>query len=126
MHTGRCECGRITYKVNSQIEPPAACHCSQCRRTSGHYWAAGSVPEKDVEISGDTLRWYVSSDIAKRGFCGNCGSSLFFKFNDSDKLDVGLGTLDSPTGLRLIRHIYAPDKGDYYDIADGLPQFETH
>lgn len=126
MLTGRCECGSITYTVSGTIAPPSACHCSQCRRISGHYWAAGSALERDVKISGDTLRWYVSSDIAKRGFCSTCGSSLFFKFNDSDQLDIGVGTLDQPTGLKLHRHIFVADKGDYYEIADGLPQFNEH
>ena len=31
------------------------------------------------------------------------------------------GTLDRPTELDAVAHIYADSKSDYYTIADGLP-----
>jgi hypothetical protein len=33
-----------------------------------------------------------------------------------------MGAFDAPTGTKLEMHIFVADKGDYYDIADGLPQ----
>ena len=65
-----------------------------------------------------------ASDIAKRGFCPTCGCFLFWKHNDEDKMSFSLGMIDGPTSLRLQRHIFVADKGDYYDIADGLPQHD--
>jgi hypothetical protein len=35
-----------------------------------------------------------------------------------------MGAFDDPTGTRLHMHIFTAEKGDYYDIADGLPQHE--
>ena len=32
------------------------------------------------------------------------------------------GTLDAPTGLSMAGHVFVSDAGDYYAIADGLPQ----
>ncbi|WP_298947197.1 GFA family protein [uncultured Paracoccus sp.] len=98
----------------------ARCHCEQCRRWSGDTWAAVSVA--NVEISGDAPRWYRSSEQAERGFCAVCGSSLFWRTIGSNRLDVALGCLDTPTGITLERHIFTAFKGDYYRIADGLPQ----
>ena len=37
---------------------------------------------------------------------------------------VALGAFDGPTGTKIKFHIFVADKGDYYDIADGLPQNE--
>jgi hypothetical protein len=31
-----------------------------------------------------------------------------------------------PTGLALASHIFVDDKSDYYEIDDGLPQFEGY
>ena len=73
----------------------------------------------------DSLRWYAASDTAKRGFCATCGSFLFWKHKGEDKISVAMGSLDAPTKVQLARHIFIASKGDYYQIADGLPQLET-
>lgn len=118
--TGHCLCGEIrfhgTYDAGHGLK---ACHCSQCRRWSGHYWTA--ILPRSLTIEGQP-RWYRASDSARRGFCGTCGSSLFWQHDGSDVIDVAAGAIDSPTGLQLLGHIFVADKGDYYDIADGLPQ----
>lgn len=118
--TGHCLCGKIRFHgIYDGGNDLKACHCSQCRRWSGHYWAA--ILPKSMTIEG-TPKWYRASDFARRGFCGDCGSSLFWQRDGSDIIDVAAGALDSPTGLRLQGHIFTADKGDYYQIADGLPQ----
>lgn len=118
--TGHCLCGKIrfdgTYDAGHDLK---ACHCSQCRRWSGHYWA--SIDPQSLTIKG-VPKWYRASDVARRGFCGECGSSLFWQRDGSDIIEVAAGAIDSPTGLTLQGHIFVADKGDYYPIADGLPQ----
>ncbi len=121
MLKGSCLCGKVTFTATGALRDPAACHCSQCRKQSGHYWAAVSVASRDFHMKGP-VRWYEASDTAKRGFCPNCGSFLFWKGNDEDEIGVALGALVAPTGLRLERHIFVEDKGEYYDIADNVPQ----
>jgi len=123
MHHGSCLCGAVRFEITGPMRPVVACHCSQCRRTSGHVWAATSVPDKALRlIRADGLRWYRSSDRARRGFCAICGASLFWKPDGEDRTAIAAGALDQPTGLRLDRHIFTADKGDYYDIADDLPR----
>ena len=123
MLTGSCLCGAIRFEATSINSDPDACHCSQCRNQSGHVWASVGVLHEALTISGeDSLRWYAASAKARRGFCGTCGSFLFWEPSHKDYVTVALGACDSPTGLKLAKHIYVADKGDYYDIGDGLPQ----
>lgn len=123
MLNGSCLCGGVTFSATGTARDPAACHCSQCRKQSGHYWAAVNVPMGGFDVQGD-VRWYNASQAAKRGFCPTCGSFLFWKGHDEDEMGVALGALDGPTGLRLHRHIFTEDKGDYYDITDNVRQEE--
>lgn len=118
--SGSCLCGQVRFTVIDPMRPVIACHCQQCRKTSGHYVAAAPAPRDGVRVEGD-VTWYPSSSIARRGFCATCGSSLFWD-GPGTYLSIHAGTLDGPTGLYLAGHIYCTDKGDYYDIADGQPQ----
>ena len=122
MKTGSCLCGAVRYQVSGAMRPVIACHCVQCRKSSGHHVAATSAPRDSVAIEGE-VTWYASSDEARRGFCGTCGSQLFWD-GPGQNLSIFAGTLDNPTGLTLAGHIFCADKGDYYDIADGTPQAE--
>jgi hypothetical protein len=101
------------------------CHCSQCRKQSGHFYAATNVSDDALSIEGaDRLTWYAASPHAKRGFCSTCGSALFWKLNGSNETSVMAGAFELPSGLRGEAHIFVGDKADYYDIADGLPQYQ--
>ncbi|MEL6689818.1 MAG: GFA family protein [Pseudomonadota bacterium] len=120
MHEGGCLCGAVRYRVRGDLRPVIACHCEQCRRTSGNYVTATSCARDAIEITGD-LTWYTSSESARRAFCPNCGSQLFWDGPDAH-LSIMAGTLDDATGLNIEGHIFCADKGAYYEITDGLPQ----
>lgn len=117
---GGCNCGQLRYRVNGPLRPVIACHCQQCRKASGHFVAATSALRADIEIEG-VVTWYQSSAQAKRGFCATCGSNLFW---DGPGLNMSIhaGTLDGPTGLAIVGHIFCADKGDYYTLSDALPK----
>lgn len=124
-HKGSCLCGAVTFELLGEMRPVVGCHCSQCRKTSGHFWAASQVPTENVRLTKeDGLKWYRSSDWARRGFCAECGSSLFWQMDGEGATSVGAGTLDGASGLQIDRHICVADKGDYYEIGDGRPQLE--
>lgn len=124
MLKGSCLCGKVTFTATETARDPAACHCTLCRKQSGHYWAAVNVWMRDFHMNG-SVRWYEATDSARRGFCPNCGSFLFWKSHAEDEIGVALGALDGPTGLWLERHIFTADKGDYYDIADNIEVQQT-
>ncbi len=124
-HRGSCLCGAVRFAVDGELAPGDACHCAQCRRWSGHVWASTNIPRDRLTVQGlDRVRWFQSSDRIRRGFCSTCGSVLFWDAPDKDWTSVALGAFDTPTGARLEMHIFVGEKGDYYDIADGLPQNE--
>ena len=123
MHHGSCLCGAISFEVAGELPPPDACHCSQCRRQSGHYWASTDVARDALEIRGaEHLTWHSSSERVRRGFCAICGSALFWDPIGRATIAIAMGAFAAPTGTRLVKHIFVADKGDYYEIADGLPQ----
>lgn len=119
---GSCNCGSVTWEVQGEMRPIVACHCSQCRKQSGLYFAATAAEDKDLTINGDVLKWYKASPDASRGFCGTCGSSLFWKHDEEDFTSILAGSIDGVSGLEIARHIYVGDKPDWYDITDGKPQ----
>jgi hypothetical protein len=123
MHTGSCLCKAITYQVDGDLPPPDACHCTQCRKQSGHFWASTDVPKAALTIKGaENVGWYQASEKVRRGFCQTCGSYLFWDPVQRDKIAIAMGSFDTPTNTYLGHHIFVADKGDYYEIADGLPQ----
>lgn len=126
MHKGSCLCGAVTFEVAGDLTHPTACHCTRCRKHHGHFEAGTEVDKSALTINGeDNVTWYRSSEKVRRGFCRVCGSSLFFDPVFRDWIGISMGAFDGPSGVRLERHIFVADKGDYYDIADGLPQNET-
>jgi len=125
VHKGACLCGAVKFEVAAALRPPDACHCSQCRKQSGHFWASTDVQRKDLTVTGsEHVSWFRSSERIRRGFCSVCGSCLFWEPIEGDTIGVAMGAFDAPTDTRLAIHIFVADKGDYYEIADGLPQNE--
>ena len=123
MHKGACLCGAVRFEAAGDLNPPDACHCSQCRKQSGHFWASTDVARADLTIHGaENLTWFFASERVRRGFCSKCGSFLFWDPVRRDRIAVAMGAFETPTGTHLHSHIFVADKGDYYDIADGLPQ----
>jgi hypothetical protein len=114
----------VRFDVIGALTAPDACHCTQCRKQSGHYFASTDVPRHALTIRGqENLSWYRSSDRVRRGFCAKCGSSLFWDPLEKDWIAVAMGAFDGPTGTALKMHIHTSAKGDYYQLADGLPQY---
>ncbi len=119
--TGGCLCNGVRYRVTGPLRPVVYCHCSQCRRTSGHFVAVTAVAKDALAVVADkSLDWFTSSDVASRGFCKRCGSSLFWLPKAREYVCIMAGTLDESRGLEAVKHIYVKDKGDYYDLTDDL------
>ena len=94
MHTGSCLCGAVNFTVEGDLKPPDACHCTQCRKTSGHYWVSTDVPRKALKVDGEfNVAWFRSSDKIQRGFCSTCGASLFWDPIERDSISVAMGAL---------------------------------
>ncbi len=100
-----------------------------CRKQSGHVGAAVNVLRDALSVGGEQhVRWYRSSDKVERGFCSECGSTLFWKptIQGYQFTAVAMGLFDDPTGLQLSKHTFVAEKGDYYEITDGLPKSDSY
>lgn len=128
--TGGCLCGAVRYEIRGPLRHIINCHCSKCRRFHGHTGAYTSVlREHLVLVAEEGLRWYRSitdeTPGVHRGFCRECGSSLFWDPRGSgSKIAVAAGSLDSSAGLKTIGHVWVSQKAGYYEITDDLPRFE--
>jgi hypothetical protein len=122
-HAGGCACGAVRYRASGDLRPVVACHCSQCRKAFTNYGAFTAVARPGLAIDNEAaVTWHESSPGVRRGFCRRCGSALFWDNSAAAHVSIAAGTLDQPSGLRQVRHIYVADKADFYDIGDGLEQ----
>ena len=114
---GGCLCGSIRYRVTGPLREVIFCHCSRCRRTHGHFAAYTACERGDLElVESRSLRWH-ELDGSRRGFCSECGASVFWERGGRSTISIAAGTLDSPTHLRPGRHIFTEDASDYYELA---------
>jgi len=122
MITGSCLCGANAFELDAAPGPVTACHCGQCRRYSGFHAAS-------IDYNASAMRWLRQGNLTRfkhpsgsaRVFCGTCGTKLWFEYRDGG-LSLEAGLMNAPTQAKLAAHIFVADKGDFYDIADGLPQ----
>ena len=128
--TGGCLCEEVQYEINGSLYDVSMCHCSKCRRTLGHVAAYAHTLRKNLVLTKQVgLKWYRSvkdeTPGIYRGFCKECGSSLFWDHRETrDKIWISAGTLNLPTGLKTLGHVWLSQAGDYYEITDNLPKFE--
>jgi hypothetical protein len=121
--TGSCLCGAVQYEVRGKLRQVIACHCSQCRKTTGHFMAATATQRSSLTLTQAAgLAWYTSSVEARRGFCCHCGSTLFWDGVGRDSISIAAGTINGRTGVQIAQHIFVSDKGDYYDVCDADSQ----
>ena len=122
--SGSCLCGAVKFEVNGPLKQVIGCHCTMCRKQTSHFLAFTAAWNDHFKLTEErSLKWYRSSEHSRRGFCGECGSMLFFATDGDDKLSIAAGALDGTTDLKLAAHIFVADKGDYYALEDGCPQY---
>ena len=125
--TASCLCGGIKIKVNGKLRHVSNCHCSQCMKTHGNFAAYTACLEDRIDfINKKTLKWYRSSKIAKRGFCSNCGASIFYKLLKSENISIAAGMFHNPTKLKTHSNIYTKGRLDYYKLDSKIPKFNRN
>lgn len=128
MITGHCECGRIQFEIDGQIQDFSHCHCSQCRRMHGAAYASFvGVSRDDVHfLSGESdLTTYRSSTTGQRTFCSTCGSNIYVALDaEPDTLYVAMGVIDGNPSLPPAYHIYVGSKAPWHEINDDLRQYD--
>lgn len=124
VHSGSCLCGSVRYGIEGKLRDVVNCHCRQCQKTHGNYAAYTAAETAQINFIEDSgLKWFNSSGHARRGFCRECGASLFWQPTGKDYTCISAGTLDQPTGLTTTRNIFVADAGDYYHLDESLESF---
>lgn len=122
--SGGCLCGAVRYEIHGPLRHVVACHCGLCRRSHGHFAAYSETKTDHLRLTaGRGLKWFDSSPKARRGFCAECGSRLFWQLRGGDTMNVAAGSIDAPTGLVLVGHVFTAEIPDYYQLTDELPKF---
>lgn len=130
MLRGSCLCGGVRYEVRGALGHVTHCHCSMCRKAHGAAFGTyARVNASDfVLLSGkDDIVSYRSSPDVSRTFCRHCGATLqFVRTSRPESFALALGTLDDDPGVRAAHHIFVASKAEWFEIADGLPQYAEY
>jgi hypothetical protein len=121
--TGGCLCGRVRYEARPDHRNGYYCHCRMCQLAFGNVRAAYlNLKVDQVRWTGEPPTEYASSKIARRGFCGTCGTPLSFHFHGSEFMDLSAGSLDDPGVLKPTEHWGVETRVASWHVPDGLPE----
>lgn len=120
--TGGCLCGAVRFTARLAGTTFGACHCEMCRRWAGSVFLGITVPAEDVVWKGeDHIATRQTSDWAKRAWCSDCGSALYYRVTvdapDARNLELPIGLLDNADGLTMTSEIYIDQKPDSFAFA---------
>ena len=98
--TGGCQCGAVRYRLDGDPAGANICHCRMCQKASGGpFMAFGGVRLDQLVWTRGKPAVFVSSAIAERGFCAECGTPLTYRVLDHDRIAVTIGSLDAPSAV---------------------------
>lgn len=122
---GGCLCGAVRYEVKGQLRDIVNCHCAMCQKLHGNFGPHTKAKKVNIKITNSKgLSWFNTSKVARRGFCCECGSGLFWEPSEQDATGIIAGTLDDHEGLKTMGHIFVSEKASFYEITDSNPQFQ--
>jgi hypothetical protein len=126
--SGRCECGKVRYRVADAFLYAANCHCSRCRAATGSAFKPFAGIERDkLELLDGTDNLLVVGDAELNDTrCRACGSLLFSVVRKGDYVHVAMGSLVDSPSIRPTAHIFVGSKAAWFEITDDLPQFEEY
>jgi len=123
--TGACLCGAVVFEASLPSLWCAHCHCTQCQRFHGApivTWVGFNSDSFRITVGANSLRWYRSSAPARRGFCGDCGSSFLFQSERwPGEMHVCLTNLQGPIDREPEAHVHYDTHVPWMSLADDLP-----
>jgi hypothetical protein len=118
--TGGCQCGAVRFRVEGELGRASICHCRMCQKAFGAFFGPY------VAVDRERLLWtrgapkhFQSSNLVRRGFCGECGTQLTFETPRS--LDLAIGAFDEPAAIRPAIQIGEESKLPWVDALRDLP-----
>lgn len=124
-YAGGCLCGSLRYGISAAALDSGYCHCRLCQRSTGApvlAWA--SFPAGAFAYLKGAPATYRSSATGSREFCATCGTQIAFRGDTTpERVEVNLGSLDSPASVEPRQHIYTASRIPWFDTADRLPRY---
>ncbi len=121
--SGGCHCGGVRYEAVVENNEAYYCHCRMCQRSFGNIFATFfNLPKASVKWTTQPPKYFHSSKIAQRGFCGECGTPLSFEFHDSEYMDLSVGSLDHLEQMKPVNHFAVEYRVAPFHAPDGLPE----
>ena len=102
VRSGGCQCGRVRFRAASLLDNPHVCHCRMCQKATGNFFAAlVGVPLTDFQWTRGEAAEFHSSKKARRGFCRDCGTPLYYRHEDNRHISMSIGAFDDPASVAL-------------------------
>lgn len=115
--TGSCHCRRVSVTIPADAVGVVACHCGDCQKLHGNFFAMLATSQEAVTWSGqEHLSWYESSAQAKRAFCGHCGSRVAKAPQGSPRLLLSVGLFESDLAREIIKNVFTDSKPHWYPL----------
>lgn len=120
--TGGCQCGAVRYRLDAAPTGANVCHCRMCQKAGGApFMAFAGVKLAELVWTRGAPKVFVSSAIAERGFCPNCGTPLTWRALGHDRVSVTLGSLDEPASVAPVVQFGVETRLPWLDDIDDLP-----
>ncbi len=124
VRTGGCQCGAVRYRITGRLGDASVCHCRMCQKAFGNFYAPlVSLGEATLDWTRGAPKRFASSNFAKRGFCGDCGTPLTYEAPDG--IALAIATFDQPAGLAPAVQFGVEGKVPFVDTIPSLPQRHT-
>lgn len=116
-HSGGCQCGAVRFQVKL-LGRPSICHCRMCQKAFGGFFGP-LVTAHDATWTRGQPKWFQSSNLARRAFCGECGTPLGYETKFG--LELAIGTFDEPEVAAPQIQVNPADKLSFFDMLTELP-----
>ena len=105
-------------EITTENKSVWACHCGMCRRWGGGPLLAIEC-NSDVHFEGmDRITVFDSSEWAERGFCGRCGTHLFYRLKETGQYVVPVGAFDDQEQLVFEGQVFIDRKPSFYSFSN--------
>lgn len=122
VQSGGCQCGAVRYRASGALGYPHVCHCRMCQKAAGNYFLPlAGVARADFVLTRGEPKWFHSSDLVRRGFCGDCGTPLFYDVPGAEFINITLGSLDDPQSVKPVAQSNMASRMRWFHDLDGLP-----
>jgi hypothetical protein len=125
---GNCLCGAVEFSAGLPSKWCAHCHCSMCRKHHGAgyvTWVGFDQDQVRFLRGADCLGWYISSAGAQRGFCRQCGSSMFFRSERwAGELHIVLGCINGAIDRQPEANVFFDNHVDWMPIDESLKKVD--